>query len=231
MESRALESAAATAARSGLGNVMYEHGDCQHLRFEKHEFDAVVCQTLLTHVGSPETTVNEMARVLKPRGVFMAAEYSIAGAWSAYDNVGDSSRDEAWYAKYFRVLRLFMRGKQMLGRGDDRLGVRVPLLATDAGLDVFDVRLNDRALCLIPPYSHAKQADYLDVLEAFHAKDSDKKGLEKTLEAVRAAGGGDEDAIWLESAVDHAAMRKAIAQRNLTVISAYMMYLTFARKP
>lgn len=230
LESRALESATATAAQSGLRNMTFEHGDCQHLRFENCAFDAVVCQTLLTHVSNPETTVNEMARVMKPGGVFMAAEYSIAGAWTSSDNVGDSNRDEAWYSQYFRVLRLFMRGKQMLGRGDDQLGVRVPLLATAAGLEVFDLRVNDRALCVIPPYNHAKQAEYLDVLEAFHAKDSDKKGFTKTLEAVRAAGGSDEDAIWLDTAVDHAAIREAIAQRNLTMISAYLMYLTFARK-
>jgi ubiquinone/menaquinone biosynthesis C-methylase UbiE len=229
-EPAALQSAAATAMHEGLANVTFVQGDAQRLQFNANTFDTVVCQTLLTHVAAAEKAVSEMARLLKPGGVFMAAEYATLGAWGSYDNVGDSTRDDAWHQKYFRGLQLFVRGKQTLGRGDDRLGVRVPLLATAAGLDVFDVRLNDRALCVIPPYRHAKQADYLEVLKAFHAKESDGEGLAKTTETVRAAGGTDEDAAWLYNAVDHGRIRQAIDQQSLAMISAYQLFLTFARK-
>ncbi|NIN67766.1 MAG: hypothetical protein GTO63_24280, partial [Anaerolineae bacterium] len=67
----------------------------------------------------------------------------------------------------------------------------------DAGLDVFDFRLNDRALHVIPPYKHPKQADYLELLEALYAPDPDQEGLARYVETVLAGGGTEEDAHWL----------------------------------
>jgi len=230
-EASGLESAAKTAAQNGLANVTFEQGDGHQLKYEDNQFDALLCQTVLTHVRDAEAVVREMARVLKPGGIFMAAEYTDLGALSSYNSVEDEKRDEAWYQKFFRVSRLFMQGKKVLGRGDDRLGVQVPLLATDAGLDVFDVRLNDRVLHVIPPYRHPKQADYLELLKAFYAPDPDRKGLARNIETLHAAGGTEEDANWLYNAEDEAAVRQAIEERSLTRISAYMLYLTFARKP
>lgn len=231
MEPGALESASRTALQDGLANVAFEQGDAHQLKYGANQFDAVVCQTVLTHVRDAEAVVREMARVLKPGGVFMAAEYTNSGAWTTHDNVENSKRDEAWHQKYFRLARLLMQGKLTLGRGDDRLGNRVPSLVTTAGLEVFDVRLNDRALHVIPPYQHLKQAEYVELLKAFYAPDPNRKGLEQNIETLRAVGGAEEDANWLYDAVDDAAIRHALNERTLSMVSAYMLYLTFARKP
>ncbi|MEZ4672202.1 MAG: class I SAM-dependent methyltransferase [Anaerolineae bacterium] len=231
IESTALESAAQYARQRELANMTFEQGDAHRLKYEDNRFDAVVCQTLLTHVGDAEAVVREMARVLKSNGNFMAAEYTSVGPVSVYNSEQDKKRDDAWYEKVFRLTRLLLKGKQALGRGDDYLGVRVPLLATVAGLDVFDVRLNDRVLHVLPPYSHPKQADYLELLKAFYEPDPDRKGLAQNIELLRAAGGTEEDAEWLYNSGDMGAVRQAIADDNLTEISAYMLYLTFARKP
>ncbi len=231
IESTALESAAQYARQRELANMTFEQGDAHRLKYEDNRFDAVVCQTLLTHVGDAEAVVREMARVLKSNGNFMAAEYTSVGPVSVYNSEQDKKRDDAWYEKVFCLTRLLLKGKQALGRGDDYLGVRVPLLATVAGLDVFDVRLNDRVLHVLPPYSHPKQADYLELLKAFYEPDPDRKGLAQNIELLRAAGGTEEDAEWLYNSGDMGAVRQAIADDNLTEISAYMLYLTFARKP
>jgi ubiquinone/menaquinone biosynthesis C-methylase UbiE len=231
VETGALESAVTSAAQDNLVNVTFEAGDAHQLVFKDNEFEAVVCQTLLTHVGDAEKVVREMARVLKPGGVFMAAEYTVTGGRTDYDNVGDSKRDEAWHQEYFRIRRLYNLGKLALGRGDDSLGVRVPLLATAAGLEVFDFRLNDRVLHVIPPYNHPKQEDYLEFLRVRYPPDPDRKDLAHRIETLQAAGGTKRDAYWLDSAVDAAALRKAIEERALTMLSAYRLYMTFARKP
>lgn len=230
IEAAALESAANSARQNGLTNLTFEQGDAHRLKYENCRFAAVLCQTLLTHVQDAGSVVREMARVLKSNGVFMAAEYTSIGPVSTYNSVEDEKRDDAWYEKIFRLSRLLIKGKRALGRGDDRLGVRVPLLAAAAGLDVFDVRLNDRVLHVIPPYVHPKQADYLELLRAYYAPDPDCKGLTQNIELMRAAGGTEEDAEWLYNSGDTAAVRQAIADGNLTEISAYMLYLTFARK-
>ncbi|MFC2046256.1 class I SAM-dependent methyltransferase [Chloroflexota bacterium] len=231
VETGALESAAKSAAQDNLVNVNFEPSDAHQLKFKDSQFEAVVCQTLLTHVRDAEEVMREMARVLMPGGVFMAAEYTLSGAWSAYDNVSDSKRDEAWHQECFRVRRLYNQGKLALGSGDQRLGVRVPLLATAVGLNVFDFRLNDRALHVIPPYDHPKQEDYLELLRVMYASGLDRKRLAHNIETLRAAGGAEEDAHWLNSAVDTSALRKAIEEGTLTMLSADRLYLTFARKP
>ena len=102
---------------------------------------------------------------------------------------------------------------------------------TAAGLEVFDVRLNDRVLHVIPPYRYPKQREYMELLEAFYAPDRDSKGLSLNIETLQAAGGSDEEAEWLYHAKDNEAIRQALEERILSMVSAYMLYLTFAKKP
>jgi len=230
-EAEALESAAQTAAENGWTNLTFEQGDGHQLTYEDNLFDAAVCQTVLTHVRNAEQVIAEMARVLKPQGVFMAAEYTDMGEPLLYSSIDDDKRDEAWVQEYFRLARLLMRGKKTVGRGDDQLGIRIPHMATLAGLDVFDVRLNDRVLHVIPPYRHPKQEDYLELLKVYFAPDEDHSSLARITDMMKAAGGTEEEAIWLYNAEDEEAVRQAIAERALTRVSAYQLFLTFARKP
>jgi SAM-dependent methyltransferase len=225
-----LEQAETAAAQKGFKNVTFDQGDGHHLKYNDNQFEAVVCQTVLTHVDDAQAVVGEMARVLKPGGVFTAVEYTELGVPASYHSRKDDKRDETWYAKYFRLSRLFMQGKKVLRRGDDGIGIRVPLLATAAGLDVFDVRLNDRVLHIIPPYAHPKQRDYVEFFKAFHPEKSDEKVMTRTVEAIRAAGGNEDEGRWLyETTMDPGAHR-AIEEQTLTVISGFMLFLTFARK-
>lgn len=230
-EVSALESATKAAAENGWVNMKFEEGDGHELSYEDNQFEAVLCQTVLTHVRDAEAVVHEMRRVLKPGGVFMAAEYTDMGPPSFYCSVGDEGRDETWIHEYFRLVRLYIQGKDLLKHGNEQVGVRIPVLATKAGLDVFDVRLNDRAMHIIPPFRHPKQVDYLELLKAAFAPDPDGKELGEYIEVLRAAGGTEEEARWLYEAEDHEALREAIEAGSLTRISAYMLFLTFARKP
>ena len=109
-ETGALKSAASIALQEGLVNLSYQPGDGHQLEFSDDQFDAVVCQTVLTHVRDALTVITEMVRVLKPGGVCMAAEYTDLGAWTKFDNQTNPARDEAWHQKRFRVARLFMQG-------------------------------------------------------------------------------------------------------------------------
>jgi ubiquinone/menaquinone biosynthesis C-methylase UbiE len=231
MEAGALESAAHTAAENGWTNLTFVQGDGHQLKYEDNLFDAVLCQTVLTHVQDAERVIKEMARVLKPNGVFMAAEYTDMSEPMFYSSEENEKRDEAWIQKYFRLARLLIQGKRNIGRGDDELGIRVPYLATVAGLDVFDVRLNDRVLHVIPPYRHPKQEDYLEFLKVYFEPDEDNSSLTRIIDIMKAAGGTEEEARWLTNAESETLVRQAMEKRTLTRISAYLLFLTFARKP
>ncbi len=231
LEPKPLEDAASLAARSGFTNLNFEQGDAHQLRFGAGVFDAVLCQTVLTHVRDAQAVIAEMARVLKPGGVFFAAEYTDSGAISGYDNVHFEKRDEVWQREYFRLNQLFNKGKQALGRGDNTVGVRVPLLATQAGLDVYDVRLNDRAMHAFPPYRHEKQKNYLELTKTANAPDPDDKWLKLTIDIILAGGGTEEDGRWFHAAIDSAGILSAIQDGTFTATSSFALYLTFARKP
>ncbi len=223
--------AAAFAARHGLSQLHFEQGDAHQLRFAEGAFDGAVCQTVLTHVRDAPTVVGEMARVLKPGGVFFAAEYTESGAITGYDTIHEDKRDEAWHREHYRISQLNRKGKLALGRGDDTVGVRVPLLATQAGLDVYDVRLNDRAMHVFPPYRHEKQRKYLELSKLYHAPDADDRWFNLTLEIILAGGGTEADARWYYAATDNAGILQAIEAGTFTATGAFALYLTFARKP
>ena len=229
-ESKPLEGASTYAARNGLKNLTFEQGDAHNLKYEDESFDAVLCQTVLTHVRDAQMVIKEMTRVLKRGGVFFAAEYTNS-AMANYDNVHFDKRDETWYREYYRINLMFMKGKKALGRGDDTIGVRVPLLATQAGLDVYDVRLNDRAMHGFPPYRHEKQRNYLELVKIGNAPDTDGKWLKLTIETIIAGGGTEEDGRWFDAAIDGVGIVRAIEDGTFTATGSFPLYLTFARKP
>lgn len=229
-EPKPLEDAYAYAARNGLKNLTFEQGDAHNLKYDDGTFDGVLCQTVLTHVRDAQAVVKEMTRVLKSGGVFFAAEYTNS-AMANYDNVHFDKRDEDWYREYYRINLLFMKGKKALGRGDDTVGVRVPLIATQAGLDVYDVRINDRAMHVFPPYRHEKQRNYLELSKTANTIDNDEKWLKLDIETVVAGGGTEEDGRWFHHAIDSAGIVRAIEDGTFTATGSFALYLTFARKP
>lgn len=230
-ERKPIEDAASFAERNDWRNLRYAQADAHRLCFADRTFDGVVCQTVLTHVRNVQSVVEEMARVLKPGGVFFATEYTDSGSESDFDNVQFPKRDDTWYGEYFRLCRLYAKGKQRLGRGDETVGVRVPHIATQAGLDVYDVRLNDRAMHVFPPYRHEKQRNYLELIRTENRPVQDDRWLQRTIETITAGGGSEQDGRWFYAAVDSEGILEAIEEGNFAATGSYMLFLTFARKP
>lgn len=65
-----LAAAKAHAARSGL-SIRYLEGSADALPFPEASFDAVSCCDVLEHVDDPGRVLAEIARVLKPGGLFL----------------------------------------------------------------------------------------------------------------------------------------------------------------
>ncbi|HIK46920.1 MAG TPA: 3-demethylubiquinone-9 3-O-methyltransferase [Leptolyngbyaceae cyanobacterium M65_K2018_010] len=64
-----IEAARTHATQAGF-SIHYHQGTAEALPFADHSFDRVVCVDVLEHVADPQQAVTEMARVLKPGGVF-----------------------------------------------------------------------------------------------------------------------------------------------------------------
>lgn len=68
---RMLETAAKHAREVGVGNVEFRQADAEALPFEDASFDLVSCRIAPHHFDDVGRFVSEVARVLKPGGVFL----------------------------------------------------------------------------------------------------------------------------------------------------------------
>ncbi len=53
------------------GRVFFLRGDAGHLGFPSRTFDFVLCNSVLHHLGSPKSVLEEMARLAKPGGTVL----------------------------------------------------------------------------------------------------------------------------------------------------------------
>lgn len=95
---------------------------------------------------------------------------------------------------------------------------------------MYDVRLNDRAMHVFPPYRHEKQRQYLELSKTANAPDAEGKWLRRAIEIIVAGGGTEEDGRWYHAAVDSAGVVRAIDEGVYTATGSFALYLTFARK-
>lgn len=65
-----LDVARGLAAERGIDNVTFEFADAQDLGFDDDSFDLVTCRIAPHHFAEPDRFVAEVARVLRPGGVF-----------------------------------------------------------------------------------------------------------------------------------------------------------------
>jgi len=232
-EREAVAEAAKLAEELGVTNVAFREGDAAALPFDAATFELVCCQTLLTHVPEPERVLAEMIRVLKPGRTLFAAEYHALGTFSMHDDLTlEPSLGEA--LERFRLARLYIEGKKRLGRGDDTLGVHLPFMLQDLGLELLDVRKNDRAWHAFPPYRKEGERTQLATARDFAEPVGDEMRA-WIADNLRAGGGSDADVARYFALTDDPETKGRVRERidggRYRTLSSYTFYLTFARKP
>jgi SAM-dependent methyltransferase len=234
-ETGLIEGAREAAAGLGLSRLEFVVGSGETLPFPDGTFDLVMCQTVLTHVPNARAVLVEMSRVVKAGGTVLAAEWiDRANMAMPFDNASEFTVDEASDA--FGLTKAYSRGRFLLGRGDDAAGVTAPMLAVEAGLEVIDVRLNDRVSWAVPPYDDDRQRVTLDEgLEWAKSPDSDDDFRTWARENIEAAGKTSADAERYMQVLDSPAAkgrwRAAIEARCFSYVGSNAMLLTIARKP
>jgi SAM-dependent methyltransferase len=66
-------------------NIVYEHGDIRHMRFDRGAFDAAVSTLALDVIPEIEQVVAEMKRVTRPGGVVASGVHQFFGGMPAFD--------------------------------------------------------------------------------------------------------------------------------------------------
>lgn len=69
-----IELARAEAGRRGLGNIDFLYGDAQALPFSDASFEVVSCRAAFHHFSRPSRVLEEMVRVLAPKGRIVIAD-------------------------------------------------------------------------------------------------------------------------------------------------------------
>jgi ubiquinone/menaquinone biosynthesis C-methylase UbiE len=69
-----LDQARQRCAKAALKNVRFEVGRAEQLPFEKESFDAVVTRLTIHHFLDPQRVLNEVVRVLRPKGKLVVAD-------------------------------------------------------------------------------------------------------------------------------------------------------------
>lgn len=96
-----LESAREHAARRGAENIDFTLADAEALPFEDRSFDIVTCRIAAHHFPHPDVFVGEVARVLRPGGVFVLQDQIVpedpadAGVVEAFESTRDPSHARA----------------------------------------------------------------------------------------------------------------------------------------
>jgi ubiquinone/menaquinone biosynthesis C-methylase UbiE len=99
------------AQARGLSNMETQLADVEALPFEANTFDLVTCRIAMHHFSNPHQALDEIARVLKPGGVFgftdnvTVPDKQAAGYYNAYEKLRDPSHN--WVYPLVRLESMF----------------------------------------------------------------------------------------------------------------------------
>jgi len=136
----------------GRESLEFQTGDAYNLPLPKGFADFTICQTLLMHLKDPAKAINEMKRITKKGGIVSAIERDYMGMTSFDTGMERLSLPLEKRLLLRKADMLIDEGKRSLGRGDNEIGSKVPILFHRNGLQILDVRVIDKVFWLIPPY-------------------------------------------------------------------------------
>lgn len=85
--------ARAQASELGLDNVSFESADAEALPFEDEGFDGVTCRIAPHHFAEPQRFISEVARVLRPGGLFGLVDNMVNDEAAHFVNEWERKRD------------------------------------------------------------------------------------------------------------------------------------------
>jgi SAM-dependent methyltransferase len=207
-------------------------GRAEALAFPSDTFDLVTCQTVLIHLPDPRAALLEMARVTRPGGLVVVAEPTnvigplIGDALAAPGLAADD------LAALFRFQVICQRGKAAAGEGDDLLGEQLPALLRAVGLVDVELRLNDRAQPMSPPYDSAAARALVEEATDTIARDVWMWPRAQTRRFFVAGGGApdDFDGLWSALFTERRRVLRAIADGRYVSAGGGLSYLAWGRK-
>jgi SAM-dependent methyltransferase len=223
---------------TGLGlddRAVFQVGTAEALPWPDDSVDMVTCQTLLIHVPHVENAVREMVRVLRPGGLFLAAEPNNFGG-AAAQLVADPPRPWAEVSDLLELEYRCTQGKLAVGEGHQSAGHLVPAALSACGWTDVKVHLNNQSARITPPYTDLGSQSFVQFLRTCYASGAAMAlgGTEENCRRYYLAGGGDAarfSALWTLARADLAQILAAVDAGTYDTAGGHIHYLVWGRKP
>jgi hypothetical protein len=190
---------------------------------------------MLIHVADIRRVIEEMTRVLKPGGLFLAAEPNNFGSMAG-GLVADPLQP---WEKVSDLLELEYRcsqGKAALGEGHQSGGQLVLDALRSCDWNDVNVHLNNQSARITPPYTDLTSKTMVEMLRTTH-----ESGAAMVLGSTRdnclryyLAGGGDDarfPVLWEQARKRLAEILNAIDAGTYASPGGHIHYLTWGHKP
>ncbi|MFX0211228.1 MAG: class I SAM-dependent methyltransferase, partial [Candidatus Hodarchaeota archaeon] len=172
------------------GKSYFITADAYKLPFSDAFADCVMCQTLLYHLTTPQRALEEMVRIVKPEGIIVCKDLDYLSTFLAKDFTSLPELTLKEQLLSAKVLLISHKGRIKLGRGDNSIGRKIPIMMKEAGLVDIVIKNNDLVYFLQPPYESQRQKSYIKMLRRRLRRKKDSKIWWKQAEEEFLAGGG-----------------------------------------
>jgi SAM-dependent methyltransferase len=228
--------ARASARAAAMGDAHrfdFREGRAERLELPSASFDLVTCQTLLIHLPDPGAALAEMARVTKSGGLVVVAEPTNVFGPILQDAIAAPGASVDRLAALLRLQLLCQRGKAVLGEGNDLLGERLPEVLRDARLLDIEIRVNDRAIPIAPPYDSPVARAFVD-----ETTDTIERGIwawsRSQTQRYFVAGGGapaEFEPLWNALFDERRRVQRAMADGQYVAAGGAIFYIAWGFAP
>ena len=138
--------------RQMWANTPWQHefheGSVYSTPFVDQSFDVALTHTVLMHVPYPERVLQEMIRVTRSNGLIICCEAN-RNAHTTLLHINETNHQETTPLELFQTINREIRKRTGV---DHNIGVKLPVLMHKAGLKHIQVRVDDAARVLFPPF-------------------------------------------------------------------------------
>ena len=213
----------------------FQVGAAESLPWPENTFDMVTCQTVLIHVADIRRAIQEMIRVLKPGGLFLAAEPNNFGSMAA-GLITDPLSPWETIADILELEYRCSQGKLAVGEGHQSGGQLVMEILRSSGFNDVQVHLNNQSARVTPPYTDLGSKTMVEYLRTSYESGAALvlgSTKENTLRYFL-AGGGEQSRfslLWKKARTQLAETIKSIDAGTYASPGGHIHYLTWGNKP
>jgi len=126
----------------------FEVGDVHEAPYEDGAFDVSLCHAVLQHLPDPVAVIKEMVRVTRAGGLVITCDAN-RNAHNAMFHIHETEEQDATPLELIQTVHREIR--RSAGR-DHNIGIKLPVLLHQAGLENVQARITDGVRLLFPPF-------------------------------------------------------------------------------